>query len=356
MPRVTPAAPASVCLVRLSALGDVVMVLPLVRWLRRCWPEARLTWVCGRAVLPVLAPLVDEGVELVAIDKPRGPRDYLRFRRAMAGRRFDVVLALQASWRANWLYACLRAPRKIGYGRDRAKDLHGWFVNEALPPAKPHLVDGFLQFGEALGLGWPEAIEWGLPVDAAAAECVASLVPAGPFLALNACSSKPERDWSPANYARVIAEAARIHGITTVLIGSPAQREVAVAAEVERLAGVPVTNLVGRTKLTEMVAVLARCSALLSPDTGAVHLANALGKPVVGLYAVAPSARTGPYGHNAFCVDRFDEAVRRFLGRDPATTPWAQRVHHPAAMALVQVEDVLAALSRALAGEPPRSR
>lgn len=327
-------APASICLVRLSALGDVVMVLPLVRHLRRQWPSTRLTWICGKAVLPLLSGLAEEGIELLPIEKPRAVTDYLRLRRDWSARSWDVLLCLQASWRANWLYPCLQAKRKIGFGADRAKDLHRFFVGEGLPPAAPHLVGGFLQFAEALGLPAPSAVEWGLPVAPEARSAVAPLLPRRPFVAINACTSKPERDAPPSLYAEVALHLDRIHNLDTVLIGGPSERERAVAAAV--VAGAPqVVNLVGRTRLPEMVALLESSRMLVSPDTGAVHIANALGRPVVGLYAVAPADRTGPFGQEGRCVDVFDEALAKFLGRRRSECPWAQRVHHPGAMGLI---------------------
>ncbi len=141
----------SLCLVRLSALGDVVMVTPLIKMLLREWPELKITWVIGRSAYPLVASLETLGVEFVVIEKPRRWGDYEALRALMKGRCFDALLCLQASWRANLIYPCIQAPRKIRYGRGPAKDLHAFFIREKLPPAPPHIVDGFLQFGEAVG-------------------------------------------------------------------------------------------------------------------------------------------------------------------------------------------------------------
>jgi heptosyltransferase I len=334
--------PQSLCLVRLSALGDVVLVLPLVRLLRRRWPEAKITWIVGKGVFPALAGLAAEGIEFVVIDKPRGLGDYLALRRRFSGRTFDALLCLQASWRANWIYPCLRARRKIGFGADRAKDFHRFFVGEGLPPARPHLADGFLQFAEALGLPFPSEIEWGLPVAPEAAAWADGVLPKGSFAALSPCASKPERDWPVDRYAAVV-RALRERGLPVVLLGGPSPREREVADAILRASGdASVLDLVGKTRIPQLVAALARCRLLIAPDTGAVHIATACGRPVVGLYAVAPASRTGPYRKTEFCVDRFEEAVRTFQGREPAQTAWAHRVHDPRAMSLIATEDVIA--------------
>lgn len=346
--------PGSICIVRLSALGDTVMVAPLIRMLRREWPGAKLTWIIGKAAHPAVASLErPAGVEFVVIDKPRGLRDYLALRRRMAGRNFDALLCLQASWRANLVYPCIRAYRKIGYGRDRAKDMHSLFVREKIPPAPPHILDGFLQFGEALG-GVRSAADyegaWGLEADPAALAWADATLPRGRWLAVSPCASKAERDWPAERYAEVIAHAWRAHNLPAVLLGGPAPREHRMADAIcARLApGAPVTKLTGATSVPQLVAAISRCAALLAPDTGAVHIARAFARPVVGLYAVAPAGRTGPYRSLDFCVDKFPEAVALVHGRDVAVTPWSHRVHDARAMSLIGTEDVKRQLDRAL--------
>ena len=348
--------PRSICIVRLSALGDVVMALPLVRTLQARWPAAKITWIIGRGVHDAVAGLRDEGIEFVVIDKPRGIRDYLSLRRRMEDRTFDVLLCLQASWRANLIYPCIRARRKIGYGSDRARDFHRFFVRECIPDAKAHLVDGFLQFAEALGLELPVEVDWRLPVDASLKAWADETLPANSFFAVSPCASKPERDWPVDRYVEVVRWA-HAHGLgSTVLLGGPAAREREVANALVSSAQAPVIDLVGRTNIPQLIATLARCRLLLAPDTGAVHIANALGRPVVGLYAVAPAHRTGPYRRTEFCIDRFDEAVRTLSGADPARVSWRKRVHDPRAMSLIGVDEVIGKVDLAWRAAEPLAK
>jgi heptosyltransferase I len=350
---ITPGSPRSICIVRLSALGDVVMVLPLVRTLQARWPEAKITWIIGRGAHDAVAGLRNEGIEFVVIEKPRGIRDYLALRRRMKDRTFDVLLCLQASWRANLIYPCIRARRKIGYGNDRARDFHRYFIRECIPDAKAHLVDGFLQFAEALGLELPLDADWRLPVDASLKAWADGTLPAKPFFAVSPCASKPERDWPVERYVEVVRWA-HAHGLgPIVLLGGPTGRDREVADALVSRAQVPILDLVGRTTIPQLIATLARCRLLLAPDTGAVHLANALGRPVVGLYAVAPAHRTGPYRRTEFSVDRFDEAVRTLCGADPARVPWGKRVHDLRAMSLIGVDEVISKVG--LAWRAPES-
>ncbi len=333
-------APRSICLVRLSALGDVVMVLPLVRVLQARWPDVRLTWVIGRSVYPAVAGLAGEGVEFVVIDKPRRLSDYRALWSMLKGRRFDALLCLQASWRVNLIYPGISADRKIGYGRDRAKDLHRFFVRETLPDSPPHIVDGFFQFAAALGVPIPDRADWRLPVAADTAEWCAAHLPAEPFVAVSACASKPERDWPVERFAELLRRVKERWNLPVVMFGGPSQREQEFAREIVMKSGIQAVDLVGRTQIPELVSALARCRLLVAPDTGAVHIANALGRPVVGLYAVAPATRTGPYGNLGYCVDVFERAVRELQGLNPAAVPWSHRVHDPRAMQMIGIDEV----------------
>jgi heptosyltransferase I len=139
-----------------------------------------------------------------------------------------------------------------------------------------------------------------------------------------------------------------------VLTGGPSSIEVQFAAEV--LAAVKgkdaVANLVGKTTPKQLAAVLARSRALVAPDTGPVHIATAMGTPVVGLYAVAPSKLSGPYLSGELVIDRYPDAVRTILRRDPAGVPWGTRVHTQKAMELIQVTDVLDKLSVLVKRQP----
>src|SRR3546814_9940775 len=124
-------APATICLLRLSALGDATHVVPLVRTLRRAWPGVALTWVIGKGEYRLLEGL--EGVEFVVYDKKTGLAGMRALRRQFGGRRFDALLQMQVAARANLLSAFVPAKRRIGYDRPRSTDLHGLFINERIP-------------------------------------------------------------------------------------------------------------------------------------------------------------------------------------------------------------------------------
>ncbi|MDR0901274.1 MAG: glycosyltransferase family 9 protein, partial [Opitutaceae bacterium] len=198
---------------------------------------------------------------------------------------------------------------------------------------------------------------WGLePEPEALAWADAALPAAPPWLAVSPCASKAERDWPAACYAEVIAHAWRAHGLRAVLLGGPAKRERAMADGILGRAGPDCApaDLTGRTSVPQLVAALSRCALLLAPDTGAVHIARAFDRPVVGLYAVAPASRTGPYRRTEYCVDKFAGATAIVHGAGSAKARRGARVHDARAMRLISREEVCAALDAAVRGRQTR--
>jgi heptosyltransferase I len=335
-----------ICLVRLSALGDVCLMVPLLRTLQKGFPRATISWVISRQALQLLEGL--EGVEFIVIDKSRHVWDYAGFYRTMRRRSFDVLLATQASFRANLLYPAIRAPVKIGFDRERVRDFQGVFVNRHLPPARQHLLDTFLSFAAALGIEKP-VLEWRLPLSNEDRRCAARWLENGRerWLAVNPMASKSVRNWLPERYGAVINHALETWQCRVVLTGGSGRAERQFAAAVlEHIRKSPaVLNLVGQTTPKQLAALLGGAQALLAPDTGPVHIATAVGTPVIGLYAVAPPELSGPYLSQDLVVNRFPQAVRQILGKDPETAAWGTRVQDPKAMALIEVEAVLEKLA-----------
>jgi heptosyltransferase I len=252
---------------------------------------------------------------------------------------------MQASARANLLSCLVHAPIRIGWNRERCRDLHQWFVNTPVAHiAQQHQVEGFLEFPRALGLvtGPPR---WDLPIKAEAIAWVnQQCAPVQPLLAISPCSSHVRRNWSPARYAAVADFAARELDMQIVLTGGPSELERATGAAIQGLMSTTCINLIGADTLEQSKALLHRADLLISPDSGPVHIASALGTDVLGLYAATWSRRSGPYNSLDLCVDRFPQAARKFRKKEPDELPWGTRIEVPGVMDLVQVDDVIARL------------
>lgn len=335
----------SICLLRLSALGDVTHVLPLVRTLQRALPEARLSWILGAGERRLLAGL--GGVELIEFDKRSGLRGLLGLRRRLRGRRFDVLLLMQVAARANLLSTLVSAPRRIGFDRARSKDLHGLFVNERIADRPGiHVLDAIGSFCEPLGLR-QDAINWNLPVDTEAHAWARAQWPddGTPTLMISPCSSHVRRNWRADRYAAV-ADHAAARGWRVVLCGGRSALERDTTDSIIAAMQMPALDLVGKDTLPQLPALLARADLLLTPDAGPMHIANAMGTRVLGLHAASNPARSGPYSDLRYCVDRYDDAARKFLHRPAATLAWGTKIERDNVMDLVTVTDAITAFER----------
>ena len=347
LPLDTP--PQSICIVRLSALGDVTHAIPVLRAIQNQWPRTRITWICAKLEFRLLTVL-DE-VRFIVIDKKFGLGGFRILRRQLAGERFDLMLQMQSSARANLVGACVNAKIKLGWDKGRARGGHRFFMTHAIPETPfEHQVQGHLSFARTIGLEADEP-EWNFPVTEPALQFVAEKVPENrKLLVISPCSSYPQRNWSAERYATVADHAIEKYGLQVILSGGPSAVERDMGVSIERHMRHRVTNLIGQDTLPQLVAILDRADLVLTPDAGPAHLANALGTPVLGLYASTWSRRSGPYNSLELCVDRFAEAARKFRNKSPEDLRWGTRINDDGVMNLVEVDDVIERLERVLGG------
>lgn len=348
----TDAPPGSICILRLSALGDATHVVPMVRTLQAASPGVAITWIIGKLEHRLVGDL--PGVEFVVVDKASGWRIYPALRRALAARSFDALLQCQVALRANLLSSLVRARRRIGYDRARSKDLHGLFVRERIADRPGvHVLDAIGSFVEPLGLR-QTTVRWDIPVSAGDHEFAERALPGDqPTLLLSPCSSHVVRNWRAERYAAVADRAAR-HGMRVALCGgrSALEREMADAI-LSRMAQ-PALDLVGKDTLKQFLALSARAALVLTPDAGPMHMANAAGAPVLGLHAASNPRRSGPYTNLEWCVDRYDAAARRFRGVSAERLPWGTKLEFPGVMDLIETQAVIERLDGFVAAGMPR--
>jgi heptosyltransferase I len=338
-----PTAPRSICLLRLSALGDATHVLPLLRTLRRAWPDTSIAWIIGKAEASLWEGLDD--IELIVFDKKSGLRGLLELRQRLSGRRFDVLLQMQLALRANLLSSLVEADLRIGYDRARSKEGHGLFIKQRISPGGHHVLDVFGKFCEPLGLS-QDHVEWNLPVPISARQWAEEQLPGTrPTLLISPCSSHPLRNWRPERYAAVANHAAA-KGWRVVLCGGRSRLERDTGDAIAAGMKTSPIDLIDKDTLKQLLALLERATLVLSPDSGPVHMANAMGSKVLGLYACTDRERCGPYSDLRYSVNRYDEAARKFLGKPAALLPWGKRVEFPGVMDLISTEEVVERFER----------
>ncbi len=333
--------PASLCLLRLSAIGDVTHVLPVIATLQQVWPDTRITWVIGRLEYQLVKDLT--GIEFIVFDKPQGLAAYRDLRRKMKGRRFDVLMAMQVALRANLLGRLIPADIRLGFDKERSRDFHSLFVNETLRgPSRVHVLDGFFQFLEALGID-QRRMDWLLEPSEEDQAWAKDRVGGRPTVIINPSSSARRnnfRNWPAERQARVI-DWLHQHGLQVMLTGGPDPAERSFAAEIRQYCNQLPLDLVGQTSLGQLLALLGQARALIAPDTGPAHMGTVAGIPVIGLYASSNPLRTGPYNSLQHCVNAYPEALQRYKGKTVDQARWGERVRDPQVMEMIGVEDVI---------------
>jgi heptosyltransferase I len=344
--------PERVCLLRLSAIGDTCHVVPLLRTLQAAWPKTRFSWVIGKLEAKLMSLIPD--VELITVDKGAGLSAFGRLREDMKRRgAFDLLLHLQLSFRASAASALIEAPVKIGFDRERARELQWLFTNAKIAPrSREHVLDSFMGFADAVGIRH-RRIAWDVPPTPELLAYSREIVPdAQPTLVISACSSHRARNWLPERYAAVADHAVRRHDMRVILCGGPNEIEREMAQAIAKHATVPLVDLVGRDTLPQLLALLGRATALLTPDSGPAHMATMVDTPVIGLYAATNPERSGPYLSRRWCVDAYDAAARKFLGKPASEIPWTTKIERPGVMELIPVAAVTAKLDELLALRP----
>jgi heptosyltransferase I len=337
--------PGKICVLRLSAVGDVCHAVATVQALQQHLPDSAITWVVGKTEAGLVCDL--PGINVVVYDKQRGWAGMREVRRqTRAG--FDVLLHMQLSFRANLLAAMIPAREKWGFPRTLSKELHSLVVNRRVGmPARPHVLEAFQHFAYAVGVP-PFEPRWDIPVPAAdRAWVTAQLNGSSHYVVIAPSASNPERNWLADRYA-ALAEHAAAKGFQVVLTGSPAAREIEFSAAIARAARASVIDLTGKSSLKQLLAVVADAAVVVAPDSGTAHLAVTQGTPVVGLYAHSNPRRTGPYRGSHLTLDAYTPALANLRGQTPDTVRWGTRLKGAELMSAITLTEVLARFDLAL--------
>lgn len=342
-----PKNPKHIAVLRTAALGDICMTIPLLVRLRDSFPEATIYWI----IREDMSALVDglPGIQLIKIKKLNSLKRWRECAKQLKAFRFDILLMPQSSLRANLTSLLIHADTKYGYDKLHAKDFQRLFTDQTVTSVREHLVDGFMRFATAIGCS-DKKPKWEIPLSkddyAFAKETVQPLKK--PVIAICPTSSKKERNWPVERYVELIDKIKKELNATILLIGGTDKLSQSARTYIKKHTQQAIIEPARQTTLKELTALLQACDLLIAPDTGPAHLADALGTPVVGLYAIMSAQKTGPYYSIQNCVDKYNEAVKRISAKDPETISWNHRVHNPRAMELIEVEEVVRACKHAL--------
>jgi lipopolysaccharide heptosyltransferase I len=299
--------PHRVLIVLLGAIGDVVRALPLLGRIRKAWPNAHISWAVEPKSSAILEhhPWLDE---VILYDRTHAPWTFPSFLRRVRNGQFDLVIDLQRHLKSGFTSRISGAPDRFGFAAPNTKEFNYLFSNHQIAP-QPNMRLKLVQyqaFGDALGI--PQSkIEFGLSAtddERARARELLRDAPR-PMLAVILGSSWPSRVYFPDSTAAAIRRAACRDGdspaLFPVLLAGP--DETKLADDVMRqLDGVPALNLAGHTSLRDLIAIFPECAVAFGPDSGPMHIAAAVGCPVVSLWGATAAERSAPWGFGELAI------------------------------------------------------
>lgn len=323
--------PQRILLIKPSAIGDVVHTLPVWNLLRKHWPGATISWL----VTPGCAGLLDglSGLNVIRFERGRlasawrsgsAAKELLGLGKWLRDMRFDLVIDLQGLFRSGWMTWQTRAPVRIGF--KNAREFAWAFYTHRVPveTTEQHATNRYLKVLAALGVP-TSPIEYPFALDDRDRAHVERLLPAGAkYAVLLPGTNWATKRWPVEKFARLVAPLRQRFGLEVAVAGGPDVEELAVRIPEAR-------NLVGQTNLRQLVALLDRADLVVANDSGPMHIAAALGRPLVTLYGPTNPVRTGPYG-------RDDSVLRLDI---PCSPCYSRRCSHQSCLRWLEIEPVL---------------
>lgn len=345
--------PKTLCLIRLSAIGDCVHAVAMVQAIQSQWPETLIVWIMGKLEAQLLGDLV--GVEVITFDKKAGFRGYWQIWRQLRHIRFDALLHMQSALRASLLSMGIKAKVTLGFDKQRAGDGQSLFTNHKVTsPESPHVLDGFMAFARELGI--KELIpKWSIPTSPEDNHWAKQQINGKPTLLISPAASKAFKNWTSAGYA-ALADHAANKGLQVFLCGGPSAAEQVIAQEIMQQCQSSPFNLIGKTNLKQLMALIKQAHMVLAPDTGPTHMATAAGIPVLGLYAHHNPKRTGPYHCQQYIVSAYERLITKQTGKMLSELSWRSRLKDDNAMQQLTINEVKHAFDRLLSDFPLNSR
>ena len=344
----------SICVLRLSALGDCCHALSIVQALQRHLPDSHISWVINKNEYQLFRDI--PRVDFIVVDKENLAKSFSKIFFSNRKKVFDVLLNLHASASANFISLAIRADRKIGYDKARARDKQNWFCNEYIQPASnQHVADGMVGFLPHLNIKGDRP-SWEPLQLRPEEEMVKKYVSRNERICLiSPCSSqrygdKYNRSWPVEKYIEIIRYLSENRGFRVLVSGGRSPIETRYSEQLDN-AGFEnnVVNLIGKTSIREMAALVKLSDLVISPDSGPAHVSTVMGTPVIGLYAMSNPERSGPYNSRSLVVNKYTKTLAKYYKVSSEKVKWGKKVKNPRAMDMIEVSDVCEKIEQFLA-------
>ncbi len=295
--------PTRILILLFGAIGDVTRALPLLTRVRRGYPGAHIAWAVEPAAAPLLEahPALDE---IVLYNRSQGPRQFWPFLQTIRQKHFDLVLDLQRHAKSGLVSLWSRAPVRLGFHRQNTKEGNWLCSTDRLDPVPDFSLKlgQYLRFADALGLP-DDGVIFDLRLREEEERHIDTLLAdtPRPYVTFFLGSRWPSRFWFPTATAQVARTLQQEYAVGTVLIGGPG--EVAFASQVcAALGKANATDLSGKTSVRDLIGIFSRTRLGVGPDSGPMHIAAAVGTPVISLWGATSPVRSAPWGSEEFVL------------------------------------------------------
>jgi ADP-heptose:LPS heptosyltransferase len=322
----TQSSPPSVLIILMGALGDVARGLCLVSHIKNHWPHCRITWLIETQWVDVVRyhPGIDR---VIVFDRPRGVRAVWSLRKKLAVEHFDITLDLQRHLKSGFFSFLSGARRRVGFHPKNAKEFNWLFNTEYIEYSEGGTpkIDLYLRFAKQLELPPPQRLDFGfstLNLHTLRPNLSARLTT--PYLAVVMGSSWKSKNWVIDGYAQLVSYILTDGKMGVVLLGNRSQ-----ATQAERLTkmigNAAIVNLVNKTSIIELVAVLKSAAVAVGPDSGPGHLSGSVATPYVSLFGPTDPSITAPYGSENLVVRVDTDCGPCYKKECPTPERWCMR-------------------------------
>jgi len=331
-------APNEICIIRLSAIGDITHMLPIIATLKKEWPNTKITWVIGAIEYQLIKQIKD--INFIIFNKKNGFKEYLTLKKTLKNKDFDALLMMQTSLRASIISLCIKSKIRLGFDRLRAHDSQSLFTNHTIDNTPNlHVLDVFFLFLAKLGIQ-NKHFDWLLKSSQSDEEFALETSQHKPYVLINPSSSIRKnnyRNWPTERYASIIDHLMIDKNINVIITGGPSQQEIELGEDIIKLCESSPINLIAQTSLMQLLALIEQAQCLIAPDTGPAHMGTIANTPVIALFASSNPLRTGPYKSQKQLLNSYPIALSSYSQKTIEQASWGERVRHPKVMSLITV-------------------
>jgi heptosyltransferase I len=316
----------SICILRLSSIGDITHIIPIISTLKKSIINCDITWIIGKTEYELVKNLND--INFIVMDKNKTLDSLFGMHKFSKNIPFDIVLHMQKSLRSKLVGKMIKGKINVTFNdinTDNCHVMENFFSFLKKIDIKNKFLDW--QTDSMLDMSYIEKIN------------VNKFIPYAAINPFTSARVNNYREWDYDNYGTIAEYLFNEYSINTFFLGKVSKDKKDKFSEHIKSSS-NIVNLINKTTLIEMLSVLSKCKFYIGPDSGALHMANMLSLPIIGLYATSNPLRTGPYLNQKYVINKYNEAMLKFLNKEKNDIKWGARVRDKDAMKLISLNDV----------------